>query len=230
MRRLSLFAMVLISVLANPSMAQRVVEVHGKGTVEAMPDYVKLSLLVSTVQPDRAQAKARIDQSVQSLLALTQRFAIHENDIDAAQLHNQPYYQWQQGERQYQGEQIRRNMVISVRSLNDFTAFSHALLTIDDVQLQGTEFVFNEPDALYVSALALAAQQAQTKAERLAAALNNRLGLVLSISEQGGARFAMQGMRALSMADSAQSEPAPMIVQAQTIEANIVVRYQLRQP
>lgn len=230
MRRLPLLLCVFLSLFAHTSLAQRVVEVQGQGLVEALPDYVELSLLISKVQPTREQAKNHVDQSMQQLLTLAEQFAIAQEDIDAAQLRGQPHYQWQQGERIHRGEQVTRDVTLTLRNLADFTAFSHALIMIPDLQLQRSELRFNDPDALYQNALALAAQQAQQKAERLASTLNNRLGHVLSITEQGAPHYALREVRAMSMADSANAAPTPMLIQEQTIQASVTVRYQLRQP
>lgn len=230
MRHLPLLSLVLLSLFANASVAQRVVEVQGQGIVHALPDYVTLTLLISHVHPEREQAKQRVDHSMKQLLALAEQFSISGHDIDASQIRNQPNYQWQQGERVHRGDQVSRDVTLTFRTLTDFTAFSHALIMIPDLQLQRTELRFNDPDALYQNALALAAKQAQQKAERLAITLNNRLGHVLSIAEQGGQQYALRDVRAMSMADSANTTPAPMLIQAQTIEASVTIRYQLRQP
>ncbi|MBE0482395.1 MAG: SIMPL domain-containing protein [Bacterioplanes sp.] len=230
MRRLPFLILIFLSVFAHSALAQRVVEVQGQGTVEALPDYVELTLLISNVQPEREQAKNLVDHSMQQLLALTEQFAIAKEDIDAAQIRSQPHYQWQQGERIHRGEQVARDIRLTLRTLADFTAFSHALILIPDLQLQRTELRFNDPDALYQNALALAARQAQQKAERLASTLNNRLGHVLSITEQGGQHYGLREARVMSMADSPNAAPAPMLIQAQAIEASVSIRYQLRQP
>lgn len=209
--------------------AERYIAVTGEGQIEAMPDYLRLQLSISAEAPTTAAAKTQVDQAMKALLATAQGFNIADTDIDAATLTSQSLYDWNNGKSTKRGEQVSRSVNLKLRDLTAHTELLHQLLQISALQVQHTQLNFNDPAALQLEATALALTQAKHKATVMATTLESRLGKVLSIEENNSANYPMaKNMRMLSSAPMADSTPAPMLVQKQSISSTVQVRFELK--
>ncbi|MDK2779153.1 MAG: SIMPL domain-containing protein [Pseudomonadota bacterium] len=227
--RISIPAMLLLTAAAWSPLASAgddYIEVQGNGEVRAMPDYISLSILVSATAADARTAKQQVDDSMKQLLAMAADHGIDAQDIDAARITNQPLWEWSKDGRQYRGEQVSRNVVLTLRQLDDYTRLSHELMGISHLSLNTSALRFNDRAALEQQARTLALHDARDKARSMAAALDTRIGDVVRITEQGGSHTPLMEMRALSVAKSAAS-PAPMLIQEQSVTASVQVRFEL---
>ena len=221
-----LFASLL---MFNAQAAERYISVAGEGQIEAMPDYLTLQLSISAEAPTNAAAKTQIDQAMKALLATAQGFNITGTDIEAAMLTSQSLYDWNNGKSTKRGEQVSRSVNLKLRDIADHTELLHQLLQIPKLQVQHTQLNFNDPAALQLEATVLALKQAKQKATAMAATLDSRLGKVLSIEENNAAIYPMtKNMRMMSSAPMADSAPAPMLVQKQSINSTVQVRFELK--
>jgi hypothetical protein len=206
----------------------RFIQVSGNGSIRAMPDYLQLNLSIEATAKDLKAAKETVDNAMKSLLQITTSLNIAEADIDAAQIRNHPQYEWRNNNREYRGEQVNRSVTITLRNKESYTDLSHQLLNISAVRIHGSQLKFNDRQALQNQAFANAVEAARKKAAIMAKASDNALGNVLSIQEQGAHApqpvYAMARMEKMSM----DSEPAPMLIQEQTIDAAVVIRYELK--
>lgn len=227
-RPLLLLSLCSALLLALPASAdERYISVSGEGQVSAWPDYLSIRLQISATERNASAAKARVDQSMNALLALSRDLNVAEKDIEAARITNQPVYEWVNNQRQLRGEQVSRQVTLTLRDLEQYTALVHQLLQLDAVQIQHSQPGFNDPAALVLKASTLALTQARQKATDMAAVLGNRLGKVLSIEEQGHTPAPMMAeMRMLSA--KADHAPAPMLVQQEQVRASVQVRFELR--
>ena len=221
------FALLLSSVsLADDD--HRFIQVTGNGSISALPDYLQLNLSIEATANDLKAAKKRVDSAMKKLLKTTKSLNIAEKDIDAAHISNHPQYEWRNNNREYRGEQVNRNVTITLRDKEAYAELSHQLLNISAVRIHGSQLKFNDRQALQNQAFANAVEAAGKKAAIMAKASDNTLGEVLSIQEQGAHSpqpvYAMARMEKMSM----DAEPAPMLIQKQTIEASVVIRYELK--
>lgn len=225
---LALICTLLIAVPASAS--NRYINVTGDGQVEAWPDFLTIQILISAEDKTASTAKSKVDKSMNALLDLSQELNIKKKDIEAARLTNQPVFDWIKNERVLRGERVSRNVVITLRQLDQHSELLHKLLQQHNIQIQHSQSGFDDPASLSLQATNLALQQAKQKAESMASTLGIRLGKVLSIDEQGQ-QFAplRTEARMFSMsADNTQSQPAPMILQKETIKGSVQVRFELK--
>ncbi len=231
------FILVLFSALLGASLislpasaGNRYINVSGDGQVEAWPDFSTIQILISAEDKTASTAKAKVDKAMNAILDLSQELNIEKKDIEAARLTNQPVYDWLNNERKLRGERVSRNVAITLRQLDLHSNLLHKLLQQDNIHIQHSQSGFDDPAALSLQATNLALQQARSKAESMANTLGNRLGKVLSIDEQSQQFTPLRAeARMLSMsADNAPTEPAPMILQKETIKGSVQVRFELK--
>ena len=230
MRYLMLSFCLLLSTFSNADNSddKRFIQVTGTGVIEAIPDYLQVNLSIQATESNLKQAKNRVDSAMKKLLKTTKSLNIAEKDIDAAHISNHPQYEWRNNNREYRGEQVNRNVTITLRDKEAYAELSHQLLNISAVRIHGSQLKFNDRQALQNQAFANAVEAARKKAAIMAKASDNTLGEVSSIQEQGAHSpqpvYAMARMEKMSM----DAEPAPMLIQKQTIEASVVIRYELK--
>jgi uncharacterized protein YggE len=223
-----LLCLPLITLLALPSQAaeEAYVQVSASADVQATPDYLLLNLNISDTRPTLADAKRQVDDSFHQLMEVTRKLNIAEDLVRAEQISNYPQYQWHEKGRTYVGEQVTRQIAITLRQLDNYGELVHQLMQNPLVQISQSQFRFDDRDGLENQALKAALLKARDKAKLMASTLGSRLGNVLAISESGSSSpQPMYAMR--EMAADTRSKSAPMLVQQQTISASVDVRFEL---
>lgn len=222
----------LVSALffALPASAKnRYIDVSGDGQIEAWPDFLTIHILISAEDRTASAAKSKVDHAMNTLLSITQGLHIPDESIEAARLTNQPVYDWVNNKRNLRGEKVSRNVEITLRNLENHTSLLHQLLQQENIHVQHSQSSFDDPAALSLEATNLALQQAKSKAESMVSTLGIRLGKVISINEQSQRFTPLRSeMRMLKSADSIEAAPAPMLLQKQTINGQVQVRFQLK--
>ncbi len=210
---------------AKAAAYEEYIEVTGYGEAEAWPDYLQINMLVSAIDEDAETAKAMVDQSMNQALAVAGGFDIAEEDIRADRIPRQPRWEWQKDSRIYRGEQVSRNLIITLRDTADYTELAQKLFAIKNLSINNTSTGFDDPQKLQQQATKAALLNARDKATFMAETLDNKLDGVMHIVEQGSIR--PQLMRMNAVAEAKGSAPAPMLLQKETVSASVQVRFEL---
>lgn len=179
-----LLTLALLSTFSNAG--ERVISVEGSGTIEAIPDLIRISYSVSHLhKSDLAKAKAKVDQvSSQSVEALTE-LGVSENDITSSSMRVETVEDYDdRGIDVVIGHYVHRDVDIVIRNVSLYGAVIQAL-----VDSQVSEIVSVKPDVsnyadLKRKALASAARSARANAKFLAEQFGAELGPVQQIGKQ----------------------------------------------
>ncbi|MDF1763711.1 MAG: SIMPL domain-containing protein [Oleibacter sp.] len=207
------------------------VEVSGYGEIEAMPDYLTLSVELSDVQKDVEAAKDRVDLAYADLTKAAKKLGIAAKDIESFRVNNYPQWNYlPNNKREFIGHRVTRSVTLNLRDITRYGALLEALMKDERVQVSGTQLKFNDLEALQNKAQKLALLNAREKAKFMAETLDQAVDGVVFIQEQGNyspqPRMVMmeaQSMRAKSSADAGSE----MSVQEQTIERQVQVRFSI---
>jgi len=221
--------LLLISPLSSAGDELAYVQVSANGSIKARPDHMVLNLSISATEKSLSRAKSEVDKGFRHAMSVVQSLNIPERDIDSARIHNYPQYRWHDGTRSYKGEQVTRDMHITLRNMDQYGALVHKLMKNDLIQVSNTEFRFSNRTDLEHQALKQALLAAKQKATLMANTMDMRLGTVLVMTE-GNSQMPqpMYRMEAMAMADSPRAKAAPMLVQEQTISSRVEVRFRLK--
>lgn len=224
---LMLIASPLVAADSHPAPAY--VQVSASGEVKAKPDHMVLNLSIQATERTLAKAKADVDKGFNHAMKVAKSLDIPERDIDAARIHNYPQYRWHDGTRSYQGEQVSRDMHITLRDMEQYGELVHKLMKDNRIQVNNTEFRFSHRSKLEHQALRQALLAARQKATLMADTMDMQLGKVLVMTE-GHSQMPqpMYRMEAMAMADAPRAKAAPMLVQEQTISSRVEVRFRLK--
>ncbi|MGB1091363.1 MAG: SIMPL domain-containing protein [Oceanobacter sp.] len=213
---------------AEKSLAEsRLVQVSATGKASSAPDFLTLNVQLEESQSSLSKAKREIDKSFDLLLKATKKTGISTRDIQAAYIQNYPQYRWNDGKRYYEGERVVRNIKIKLEDIGQYGELVNGIMQIEAAQVQGTEFGFNNPQALYDEALTEALKLARHKAELMVHTLGSKLGPVYAISEGNRVMMPQPVQPRLAMLESAKSSApaAPMLVQDETVRVEISVTF-----
>ena len=205
------------------------IQVNADAEVEALPDFIQISLAIEKQAKNSAEAKAQTDAVSAELNKLLNRENIQEQDIDQARLNIYPNYQWDKGQRFLQGYKASRSVMIKLRALDNYNAFMKKLSELDLQRLSSGSGGFDNESFLQESALVKALGLAKTKAEAMALALDTEVGQVLMIQE-GRASVIQPRMYAEMAADSNRQEGeviGELNIQPQKVSATVTVQFKL---
>lgn len=177
---------------AVPAASTPVITVQGVGEIGVAPDEVLVSLDIVRFDPKLDAAKQANDASIERLLALTRRYAIAPEDVRTEQVSMQILRE--PGERgdDYQlrysrplrGYLVGRKMTVRLTDLRRFEAFYAEVLQSADCEVERVTPAVSETRKHRDAARELALRAAREKAVAMSAALGQRIGKAVEITEE----------------------------------------------
>jgi uncharacterized protein YggE len=160
------------------AVVDRSVSVVGTGTVEVMPDRVRISAQASALAQDPATARAQVDRQVGGARQALQRVGIDEDALRAQSIRIQPEFEYRNQERTLRGYRATRDFSVVIDDLDAAGEVLDALLSAGLPQVSGLNYELSDPDAHRSDARDLAIADARAKAEQLAEGLDAEVGAV----------------------------------------------------
>ncbi len=156
--------------------------VEGRGEVEQVPDRVTLQLEVFATADSFSAAKREVDAIVAKAIEGAKQQGVDRDDIDASKVHASPQYEWNNQKREYKGEQVRRQLAITLNRPDNYNDLVEALLAAGVSRLQNVTFDFSNREALEAKALRKALDHARQQAQVIADQLNTELGAIFQVA------------------------------------------------
>lgn len=224
-----LLVLAVIAALASPVAAQsdkvaNLINVTGDGEVTVTPDLAVLNAGVTTTAKtsrDASQGNARIMTEVmQALKAL----GIAEKDIQTSRLSLTPIFEGnvKVSERRITGFQASNKVNIEIRDLNRISDVVDRVVAAGANDISGIRFTVTSPSKPLDQAREAAIADARRKAELYARAAGVKLGMPVSISEQGAAM-----PRPVIMMRSAAEASTPVSIGDEVLRVSVSVSYEL---
>lgn len=164
----------------------RLISVVGEGEIKVVPDEVVCMFGTETMHQDLTQAKAENARRMQALFAVAHEFTIEDKYIRTDYLNIEPRYNHQYQQRDFVGYFVRRNVEITLRDMSKFEDFLSRVLEAGVDQVFGIQFRATKQKEYETEARQHALTDAQQKAQDMAAAFGQKLGMPYSITEQNG--------------------------------------------
>ena len=205
--------------------------VFGRGEVAAAPDTAVVRLGAVSQAETAGAAQGRVDAAIREILQGIKRLGIPEEKIATTQLTLSPVYR---SRSKGSPEDTQEPAIVGYRAGNIVR------VTVDDLKLigrvvdaglaaganrvDGISFDLKDDSPQRRQALGLAARDAQTKAQSIAAALGVRLGRVRSVSEGGVnlVRPRLDAVAAYAVREAVTVQPGQL-----QVEASLTVSYDI---
>jgi uncharacterized protein YggE len=169
-----------------PDAESRTITVTGKGTAEAPPDLLTISVGVECRRATVGAAYSGAATASAAVSGTLRQHGVADADLRTSGLNVRPELIWRDGEGQRVAGYVASS-VLTVR-LRDVAAASAVFAAVvdaggDDVRLNGLELGFVDEQAVLARARTAAWQDAVAAAEQFASLASARLGVVVSIAE-----------------------------------------------
>ena len=206
--------------------------VSGQGEVFAPPDRATIRLGAEAQAPDAAAAQSAVNATMQKALTEIQNTGIPDKAIQTTGLNLSPLYAPRKP-----GHEAEPPRVIGYRASNTIQIQVDDLARVGKVidagvaaganRLQGVSFDLQNDLPHRRRALSLAAQEAKTKAETLAAALQVELVKLREATEGGVSIIPRQESFAASRVMAMDAAPTPVQPGEVRVQASVTVRYEI---
>jgi uncharacterized protein YggE len=166
--------------------SSRSITVTGRGTAEAPPDLLTISVGVECRRDTVGAAYAGAGTASGAVSSALRQHGVADADLRTTGLNVRPELVWRDGEGQRVAGYVASS-VLTVR-LRDVAAASGVIAAVvdaggDDVRLNGLDLGFSDESAVMAQAREAAWQDAVAAAEQFASLAAARLGTVVSIAE-----------------------------------------------
>jgi uncharacterized protein len=162
----------------------RYIEVIGDGEMLVAPDEVVLQLGVETIRTDLDDARRENDKRVAAVLSLLKSSGIDEKHIQTDHVRVEPLYTYKgDRDRALRGFNIRKDMTVTLRDLTKMETITTDLLKAGTTNIYNYTLRSTQVRAQRDEARLMAIKAAREKAEAAAAALGQKIGPPLRITE-----------------------------------------------
>ena len=167
------------------SSKDRSIHVTGSGSVTGEPDIATLNLGVSVEKETVAEAREAAAVAMTAVLDSLKANDIAEDDIQTENFSIRPQYDYTENGRVLRGYRVNNTISAKVRELqrlsdiiDDAAGAGGDIIVVNSIQ-----FMIEDPTELQMEARALAAKDAEAKAQTLADAHGVKLGKPVTITE-----------------------------------------------
>jgi uncharacterized protein YggE len=203
--------------------------VSGTAQVLATPDEVRVRLGVERQSPNAQAAQEQANKVAQEILGAIRKLGVSQNQIQTARLVLTPVYAPRSPDARDAPRIVAYNASNTVSVRLDNLSLTGAVidggLRAGANHLEGIQFGLRNDLPARQEALKQAVQEARTKAQAMADALNVNLVEVIEVSESGVSIFAAPQMAmADRMALATETPVSPGEIQ---VNANVTIRYRI---
>ena len=180
---LLVLCLLAVAMTAQADDEPRTISVSGTGTVEAVPDIAQLHLAVQRRDLNMAAARAATVKVSRDFIALCSRLGIKESKVRTAGLTIQPEYRWDQQQKLqvFTGYFVQRQLEVELSDLDKLGELIEGAIDVGVNEVSPPELDSSQRRELSRQALAAAATDARSNAQRIADTLGVKLGALRNI-------------------------------------------------
>jgi uncharacterized protein YggE len=208
----------------------RWVEVSGEGSVNAAPDFARVTLGVTSTGRNAGEAMATNAKAASALVSLIKSEGVAPADIQTSDLSISPVFSQaapgQESAPTITGYSVSDNVTVLVRDISRLGALLDKAVTAGANSIYGIGFGHNNASALLDKARPLAVADARRKAEIYASAGGARIGRLMVLTEEAGRQPPVAFSRAYTAGASA---PTPIEAGEDKLTVTVTARFELTQ-
>jgi uncharacterized protein len=208
----------------------RTIEVTGQASIDATPDFARITLGVTTTGKDAREALAANAKAVNALVDLIRKEGVAPADIQTSSLSVSPMMDNpQSGSHQQQaiiGYTVSNNVTVIARDISRLGTLIDKAVDAGANAIYGISYGENDPGALLDAVRPHAVEDARRKADIFARAGGAKLGRMLSLVEEGGGSPVPVAKGYARMASAA---PTPVESGQDRLTVTVTARFELTQ-
>ncbi len=206
---------------------QNSILVYGEGKVSVPVEYIAIRFAVTSLEKSGSNAQKRNNKVINTIASLLKaNFNIKKTQLITENSTLYPEYIYEKDERKFSGFRARDSVVLKLEDIDDYSEVLAALTRSSIEEINSIEYLPSTDKKYYNTALKLALQQAQEKAEVLAIASDRSIQAISYIEELYYENQAPYERKGMMFSDSFES-PARMTNSTIQDSANIKVSVQV---
>lgn len=206
---------------------KRTLNVTGSGTVIASPDIAYVTLGVVTEDKDAKTAQQDNAKAMDKVIALLKAAGIKSEDIKTVNYSIYPKYDYNQstGESKIIGYSVNNSVQVTVRDITKAGSIIDLAAGCGVNITSNISFGLSDYDKFYNDALKKALEGAKQKAQSMAGVYGIKLGIPVTINENGG-YTPVYNYPSYAKADGAAGAPTPIEAGTIEVKASVGVVYE----
>jgi uncharacterized protein YggE len=207
----------------------RFIEVTGQASVDAIPDFARITLGVTSEGKDAREALAANSKAVNALIDLMKSDGVAAADIQTSSFSLSPNMtnpqNGSESERKIVGYSVSNMVTVTARNIARLGSLIDQAVGAGANAMYGISYGENDPGALLDAARPHAVEDARRKADIFAKAGGARIARLLSLTEDGGASPMPMARVYSKMADA----PTPIEPGRDKLTITVTARFELTQ-
>ena len=143
------------------------VVVTGSYEVTAVPDILHISLDISEVGREVAEARASVEERSKKLIEALKSLKIDKKDINSAALKITPHYNWSNRVQIYVGTEVSRTIEVILRDIGNYDLLIRSIIDAKVARINNSKLKSTKEEDLRAEALRGAVADARGKAKLL---------------------------------------------------------------
>ncbi len=161
----------------------RRVSVSGEGEIEVEPDIAEVSMGVLVFDKDLMTAKVKADSAITMIFGAYEKMGLSTEDIKPTQLYVKPEYKMVDKEWKFMGYEITRSIEVTLREIEMINELINRSIAAGANRLKDIGLSSSRKEELKDKTMAMAIEDAKSRAENLASGFGAQLGKVIKINE-----------------------------------------------
>lgn len=223
MKKIVLTFLMLFSLMTySQTQTQQVpqVNVTGEGKVKIVPDQCTISLGVENTGKDAAEVKKANDVIVEKVIKYIKGYGIPQTDFQTTNVSLNKTYDYEKKKNTFYANQT---LTITLKDIKKYDDFMMGITDTGITNINGVEFKSSKMEETEREARKKAMLNAKSKASDLVGALGQKLGKIMSISDNSSSYYP-QPQFGVAMMKSAEAMPRETLAVG---EISVVVNVQV---
>jgi uncharacterized protein len=228
MKKIALVLFVIVSTIANAQINEKMppqINVTGEGKVKVVPDQAIIIVGVENVGTNAAEVKKKNDTSIDAVIKFLKSSGLPATDYQTRRVNLNRNYDFEK--KKYTSFIASQTIVITLKDLAKYDNLMIGLTDAGVNSINGVEFRTSKQSQYESEARAKAVQAARGKANDYAAALGQKAGKALMVTDNTQTYYPMVRTEMYAMKADAAPQRETLAVGEIEITANVNISFQL---
>ncbi len=228
MKKLVVFAVALfmatVSTNAQEMKTQPQIIVSGEGKIKVTPDYVIISVGVENTGDQAADVKKKNDIAIDAVIKYLKKAKLPESDYQTKQVQLNKTYDYEKKKHYFVANQT---ISITLKDLSKYDTMMLGLVDSGINVINGVDFRSTKVAEYESQARVKAVQNAKTKAQDYAGALNQKMGKAVLVTDNSSTYYPRPYMAAMKMSADTEMSRETLAIGEIEVTANVTINYAL---
>ncbi|MNJ98067.1 26 kDa periplasmic immunogenic protein precursor [compost metagenome] len=229
MKKIGLVVFVFVATLANAQVTQQntqpQISVSGEGKISVTPDRADITVGIENVGADAAEVKKKNDATVDAVIKYLKSIKLPAEDYQTQRVSLNRNYDNTKKKYSFVATQT---IVIRLKDITKYDAMMMGLVDAGINSIQGIEFKTSKQAQYESEARVKAVEQAKLKANDYAAALNQKVGKAITVTDNTQTYYPRMMSAMKFESDSmAGGERETLAIGEITVTANVNISFEL---